>query len=162
MFAVRTVLHPTDFSERSERAFGVACALARACGARLVVLHVAAPQAAPVVEGTFIPLVGEDLSALEEKLRQLRPTDPGVAVTHRLAQGDPAQEILQAAEDTDIGLIVLGTHGRRGLSRLLLGSVAEQVVRRAACPVVTVKALPVAEAAAEAGQAAGAAEGAAG
>jgi universal stress protein A len=156
MFAVQTILHPTDFSARSAHAFEVACALARGCGAGLVVLHVAAPPPTLVGEGVFLPLVPDDLPTLEEKLRRLRPARPGVEVTHRMAQGDPVREILRAAEETKCGLIVMGTHGRRGLSRLVMGSVAEQVVRRAGCPVVTVRApLPEAHAEAPAPEAAG-------
>jgi nucleotide-binding universal stress UspA family protein len=63
-----------------------------------------------------------------------------VAVEQRLAEGDPAAEILHLATDTGCDMIVLGTHGRTGLDRLLMGSVAEQIVRKAPCPVLTVKA----------------------
>jgi nucleotide-binding universal stress UspA family protein len=139
MFAIRTILHPTDFSARSEQAFQVACGLARVHGARLIVLHVAAPPTVLSAEGVVIPQIEENLLGLEEKLRRIRPADPQVPVVHRLLQGNAAQEILATALATNSDLIVLGTHGRRGLSRFLMGSVAEQVVRRASCPVVTVK-----------------------
>jgi nucleotide-binding universal stress UspA family protein len=62
-----------------------------------------------------------------------------VEVQHRLLKGDPATEILKLAEVEDIALIVMGTHGRTGLSRLLMGSVAEDVVRRATCPAMMIK-----------------------
>jgi nucleotide-binding universal stress UspA family protein len=145
MLGIRTILHPTDFSARSENAFRLACSLARDHGAGLVVLHVVpAPTAVLVGEGIVVPWVEDDFQALEAKLRQVRPQDPDIAITHRLARGEPVHEILRAAGETNCDLIVLGTHGRRGLARFLMGSVAEQVVRKASCPVVTVK-TPVAE-----------------
>jgi nucleotide-binding universal stress UspA family protein len=139
MLAIRTVLHPTDFSERSEFAFRLACSLARDYGGRLIVLHVAEPPMAVAGEGVLMLPPAFDLEPLRERLQQLRPGDPKVPVEHRLIQGDAATEILRVAEETKCDVIVLGTHGRTGLGRLLLGSVAEQVLRRAPCPVVTVK-----------------------
>jgi nucleotide-binding universal stress UspA family protein len=73
-------------------------------------------------------------------LRQLQPSDPALHVEYRLEEGFAATEILRLAEEAKADLIVMGTHGRTGLSRLVLGSVAEQVVRKARCPVLTVKA----------------------
>jgi nucleotide-binding universal stress UspA family protein len=94
---------------------------------------------AVAVEGVLIPPPAVDLEPLRERLQQLRPRDPKVPVEHRLVQGDAATEMLQVAEETKCDVIVLGTHGRTGLGRLLMGSVAEQVLRKAPCPVVTVK-----------------------
>src|SRR5262249_13091790 len=74
-------------------------------------------------------------------LHQLLPRDPTVRVERRLAQGDAATEILQVAKEVRPDVIVMGTQGRTGLARVLMGSVAEQVVRKAACPVITVKTL---------------------
>jgi nucleotide-binding universal stress UspA family protein len=139
MLSIRTVLHPTDFSERSDFAFRLACSLARDYGARLIVLHVAEPPTVVGSEGMLMPPVAVDLQPLQDRLQQLRPRDPKVPVEHRLIQGDTATEILRVAEETKCDVIVLGTHGRTGLGRLLMGSVAEQVLRRAPCPVVTVK-----------------------
>jgi len=139
MLAIRTVLHPTDFSKRSAFAFRLACSLGRDYGARLIVLHVAEPPLAVAGEGVMMVPPGVDLEPLREQLQQLRPRDLKVPVEHRLVQGDAAAEILRVSEETKCDVIVLGTHGRTGLGRLLMGSVAEQVVRRARCPVVTVK-----------------------
>jgi nucleotide-binding universal stress UspA family protein len=139
MLAIRTVLHPTDFSESSEFAFRLACSLAGDYGARLMVLHVAEPPMAVAGEGVLMLPPEADLEPLREKLQQLRPRGAKVQVEHRLVQGDAATEILRVAEETKCDVILLGTHGRTGLRRLLMGSVAEQVVRRAPCPVVTVK-----------------------
>jgi nucleotide-binding universal stress UspA family protein len=143
MLPIRTVLHPTDFSGHSDYAFRLACSLARDYGARLIVLHVlerpvliyagvmtAPPPPAPTAE---------ERQAVLERLHRIEPPDPAVRVEHLLEEGDPATAILQVAQERQCDLIVLGSHGRTGLGRLLLGSVAEQVVRKASCPVLTVK-----------------------
>lgn len=134
MASTRLILHPTDFSECSEYAFRLACALARESNARLVVLHV--PQAPPA---TGVAEAQPTRVELEQCLQQVRPADTAVPVEHRLAEGDPVTEILAQAKALPSDLIVLGSHGRTGIDRLLMGSVAEQVVRRAPCPVLTVK-----------------------
>ena len=140
MLAIRTILHPTDFSERSEFAFRLACSLARDYGARLTVLHVTEPAMAVTCDGVLMFPPAVDVLPLRERLQQLRPPDPKVQVEHRVVEGNAAIEILRVAEETKCDMIVLGTHGRTGLGRLLMGSVAEQVLRRASCPVLTVKA----------------------
>jgi nucleotide-binding universal stress UspA family protein len=142
MLTLKTVLHPTDFSGRSHFAFRVACTVARDHGARLVVLHVAEPPVATAGEALLLPSDEPDLDALRARLEQYRPRHPSVAVEHRLAEGQPAAEIARAAAETGCDVIVMGTHGRTGLARFVLGSVAEQVLRQAPCPVLTVKAPP--------------------
>jgi nucleotide-binding universal stress UspA family protein len=137
MYSLRTILCGTDFSRESECAVEVAGALARDHGARLIVLHVLPPP----VPGK-VPVYLEDRDQVMEDLRALRPPDPDVVEEHLTAAGSPAERILAAAAQTRANLIVLGTHGRTGLRRMILGSVAEQVVRRAACPVLTVKVPP--------------------
>jgi nucleotide-binding universal stress UspA family protein len=72
-------------------------------------------------------------------LHAVVPTDPSIPFEHKLMTGDPAAEIVRLAESEGADMIVMATHGRTGLRRLLMGSVAEAVVRRAACPVLTVK-----------------------
>jgi nucleotide-binding universal stress UspA family protein len=132
MLSIQTILHPTDFSERSGYAFQLACSLARDHGARLIVLHVMP-----------VPLVQEKRLYREEmaaELNRLRAPNAQVRVEHRLEEGDAATQILRVAQETSCDLIVLGTHGRTGLGRLLMGSVAEQVLRMASCPVLTVRA----------------------
>lgn len=138
MLAIHTILHPTDFSENSQYALHLAAALARDYKAQLVVLHV---QSIPVAvygygEG-IIPPVTDTKEELSRSLYDINI--PGVWVTHRMAEGDAVTEILRTAQETHADLIVMGTHGRRGLRRLLMGSVAELVVRRATCPVLTVR-----------------------
>jgi nucleotide-binding universal stress UspA family protein len=141
MLAVKTILHPTDFSPGSDLAFRLACALARDYGARLVVLHVASIPVFGYGEG----LISRDPVCYEPvwaELEKVRPADPAVDVDHRLAEGVAGLEIVREAENARADLIVMGTHGRTGLGRLLMGSVAEEVVRKAPCPVVTIKAPP--------------------
>jgi nucleotide-binding universal stress UspA family protein len=143
MLAIRTILHPTDFSDYSDNAFRLACSLARDYGARLIVLHV---LERPVLIYTGVmtappppPPSPEERQAVQEQLHRIKPQDPAIRVEHLLEEGDPATAILQVAQERQGDLIVIGTHGRTGLGRLLMGSVAEKVVRKAPCPVLTVK-----------------------
>ncbi len=165
--SIRTILHPTDFSAPSEGAFCVACSLAREHGARLIVV-LAAPMAT-VYGGMFLGIPtgpGPYQHALEERLCQIRPPDteaevepgsggaglaqverphgkvtsaPDIMVEHRLREGDAAMEILRVADDVGADLIVMATHGRTGMARVLMGSVAEAILRGSRCPVLVVK-----------------------
>jgi nucleotide-binding universal stress UspA family protein len=140
MLPIKSILHATDFSEHANDGFKLACALARDYGARLILCHV--HQAPMVVYGEFgavPPEPPETLEQLRVRLEALRPADARIAVERHLVEGDPATEIVRLARETHCDLIVLGTHGRTGLARLLMGSVAELVVRRAPCPVLTIK-----------------------
>ena len=143
MLHFKAILHPTDFSEHSDYAFRLAGSLARDHDAQLIVLHVVLSMGPELVS------YGEAVSErqpeayrqkLWDELRAVRPADPEVAVEHLLAEGDPADEIVRAARDTGAELIVMASHGRTGVRRLLMGSVAEQVMRKASCPVLVVKA----------------------
>jgi len=144
MRGVQTILHPTDFSEQSQSAFELASTLARDCRARLVVLHVIHLPVVVYSEETLLSDFEEEHAWALEQFRRLEADNEGLGLESRLERGAVTPLILQAAEEINADLIVMGTHGRTGLSRLLLGSVAEQVMRGALCPVVTVK-LPVAE-----------------
>jgi len=161
MLPIQTILHPTDFSGSSDAAFRLACSLAKTHGAKIHVLHVGRhPVIVPVKE--TVPLEPEQYrEALSTKLLEMRADDPNILVEHQLLfVGNPAEEILRVAQAIKADLIVMGTHGRTGLSWLLMGSVAEQVLRKAPCPVVTVrtplpKAAPPEEAAVETAGSAG-------
>jgi nucleotide-binding universal stress UspA family protein len=150
MLAIRTILHPTDFAPQSGPAFQVACALTRDYVARLVLLHVHPPDMM-YGEGYVLPPASEVVrEELQERLNRLRPPDPAVRVERLVREGDAVREILHTARDVGAEMIVLGTHGRTGLGRLLMGSVAEAVLRQAPCPVLAVKApLPETPAATE-------------
>ncbi|MER3416796.1 MAG: universal stress protein [Gemmataceae bacterium] len=138
MLTIRTILHGTDFSEHSAYALELASALARDYGARLVLVHVAPPPVVFYGESALPLEPKEYLQSVREKLEQI-PVGEDIPVERVLLEGDAVDGILRTAEDKGADLIVLGTHGRTGLGRLLLGSVAEQVVRRANCPVLTVR-----------------------
>jgi nucleotide-binding universal stress UspA family protein len=136
---IRAILHPTDFSENSQEAQHVARSLARELGTRLIILHVAPVE--PVVDRTAVTEVDPRTyrNALDEVRRRLAGPDLKHPVEIRLSRGSDREEILQVAGEVGCGLIVMGSHGRTGLSRLLLGSVAEAVMTRANCPVLIVK-----------------------
>jgi nucleotide-binding universal stress UspA family protein len=163
-----TILVAADFSEGSRQAFRIACSLARQGGARLLVLHVVEPPLVLNESGPSFPAAAGDgnrLAALEEQLRgsglpanstdlpcveraaregQLRGSyvpDSPLDAAYLVRDGNAAEVILREAEGSRCDLIVLGTHGRTGLRRLLVGSVAEAVLRRATCPVLTVSAI---------------------
>ena len=139
MLPIRTILHPTDFSESSRPAFELACALARDYSAALVVTHVVPPTHVFAPDGIAVPFPAEEPYEARARLARVRPADGHVEVEHRLLEGDPAEMILKLAEDVNADVIVMGTHGTTGLTRLLVGSVAESVMRKAPCPVLTVR-----------------------
>jgi nucleotide-binding universal stress UspA family protein len=133
------ILVPVDFSECSDAALDWATVLARDTGATLLIVHV---ETVPLTTGggEYIYAIPEPpTQELLERLNKIVPKDPSVSVVHRLLAGDPADAVLRTAESEGVDMIVMGTHGRRGITRLLMGSVAEAVVRRATCPVLTVK-----------------------
>jgi nucleotide-binding universal stress UspA family protein len=136
---IRKILFPTDLSPASNAALRHAAALARGNDASLLILHVEEPPLA-YGGGEMFYSVGEiNTDALQAMLDKVVPHDPAVRVERRLVIGDPASEIPRIAKEENVDLIVMGTHGRTGLLRLLMGSVAELVVRRAHCAVLTVR-----------------------
>jgi nucleotide-binding universal stress UspA family protein len=144
MLTIRTILVPADFSVCSEDAFQLARALARDYRARLLVLHVATPPPF-VTQGELQKVLQRPdgyRGELAHRLRQVYGTDSPAGAEYRVEDGDPAAEILRVAREARCDLIVMGTHGRTGWSRFLMGSVAERVVREALCPVITFKAFP--------------------
>lgn len=146
MTEFRRILHPTDFSPASRAAFTKAVELARASRAELILAHVLSPVM-PMMGSEYVsPRVLDDLtrSTRAEAARQLqilaaRAKKPGVRVSTRLVEGTPFTAIAKLARSTRSDLVVVGTHGRSGLSKLFLGSVAERVVGTAPCPVLTVR-----------------------
>ena len=141
MLAIKNILHPTDFSKFSTNAFHLACSLARDHGAKITVLHVVTPPVVLYSEAGAVPppprQANEDLWA---QLDQVACDDAGVQVERRLVEDEAPIAIINAAKEIKADLIVMGNHGRTGLSRFLMGSVAEQVLRKAPCPVLSVKA----------------------
>jgi nucleotide-binding universal stress UspA family protein len=136
------ILYATDFSTAGHTALEMATSLARARGAKLLIVHVEEPPTAYGGGELYYGIEMPDHRELLRMLSQVLPTDAGVGYEHRLVVGSPAGGILHIAEKDDVEMIVMATHGRTGLMRMLMGSVAEEVVRKAKCPVVTVKAKP--------------------
>jgi nucleotide-binding universal stress UspA family protein len=140
---IKTILVPYDFSDYSEHAFQWALGLAEIWRAKVVVIH-----AAPLSSHLTYPESGylADLTRMEEKvlaeaeqrLREFAAKKGAgpVTVETRAVLGDPFWEVCKAAEREAVDLIVMGSHGRTGLAHVLLGSVAERVLRHAPCPVL--------------------------
>jgi universal stress protein A len=129
----RKILVPTDFSHSGDAALEMATAFARDAGALLLIVHA---EELPSAYGAGHHPYGMP-EPIADRLQKVEPTDPTVRYERRLIVGDPAHAILRLAKDEQVDMIVMGTHGRTGLSRMLMGSVAEAIVRGAECPVLT-------------------------
>jgi len=134
------ILVPIDFSPSDASALHYATSLARDSGATLLIAHAEEP---PMAYGAGEFYVGaadaETSDAIAARLEAIVPSDASVPYTHRLLNGEPAHQIVTLAAEEHVDLIVMGTHGRTGLMRVLMGSVAESVVRLAPCPVFTLR-----------------------
>lgn len=147
MVEVRTILAPTDFSRHAEGAVRYACGLAHRLGSALHLLHVLPDVIVPV--GPDPALVAsvppEYYSETESQAREALARvihadwDQPRSVENSVRWGDPVEEIVAFAKDEAVDLIVIATHGRTGLSHVLLGSVAERIIREAPCPVLTIR-----------------------
>jgi nucleotide-binding universal stress UspA family protein len=146
MIDLHRILVPTDFSKWSRNALTYGVAFAEKFGAEIHLLHVVqdlalfipeavmmAPPMAPPVE----QFISSARAALERVVQDLAL--PALRIVPEVAEGVPFTEIVRCAREKDIDLIVMGTHGHTGLAHMLLGSVAEKVVRKAPCPVLTVR-----------------------
>jgi nucleotide-binding universal stress UspA family protein len=150
MLAFKKILCPIDFSEGSHQALEGALNLAKASGGELVLLHVYAPPIGytdvmgPGTEQAAVAMA----ESLETELGRWKAdaAGHGVPVTAVLKQGGACPEILRYAREGGFDTIVMGTHGRSGLGRLIIGSVAEKVVRKSAIPVLTIHPRPHEEA----------------
>jgi nucleotide-binding universal stress UspA family protein len=148
MTQLKRILVPTDFSPPSELAVQYAVDLAIRLRAALHILHIVeTPRYAMYPDGYFVGLADLETHATREAERRLadatrRYADRGLRVTTAVAAGIPAQRIVEKAVERGTDLIVMGTHGRSGFVHLLMGSVAERVVRTAPCPVLTVRDTP--------------------
>jgi universal stress protein A len=135
----KKILFATDFSPTSDGALQYATSLARDSGALLLIAH---------VEELPLPYAGGEMylaqpeypnPEIRRMLDAVVPPDKTVRYEHRLVLGTAADDIVKLAQDEGVDLIVMGTHGRTGLARVLMGSVAEAVMRHASCPVLTLK-----------------------
>ena len=138
----KRILCPVDLTQTCAECIRIASTLARECGAELVFLYVAVPEL-PASSGAAIPEVNQAIEREREVLAQIAPTTTGVLHRHELVRGQPAAAIVHYATQNQIDLIVMPTHGRTGFTRLLLGSVAEEVLRHAPCPVLAIRASAV-------------------
>jgi nucleotide-binding universal stress UspA family protein len=145
MIEIRRILSPTDFSDMSRHALDHAAALARWYDSRLTLLYVhpamtvaTLTPGAPMLPGAI--LSPEDGAQIRHNLEEFARAEigSGLPLECVFREGDPAATIVEMAAEEDVDLVVLGTHGRSGFERLAMGSVAEKVLRRAACPVLTV------------------------
>lgn len=147
---IQTILVPTDFSEPTRDQLDYSVWLAQTVRARLILLHVL--QTMPLAEAVnwldgVAPPTGEAAlweqvkHASEQQMGRLKElyAAAGVEITTRVKEGVPFVEIIRTAEQEQADLIVMGSHGRTGVRHLLIGSVAERVVRKAACPVLVLK-----------------------
>jgi nucleotide-binding universal stress UspA family protein len=137
----KKIVFPTDFSHCSDAALEYATSLARESNGVLLIVHAEEPTVAYGGGEMYYGILEPDYHELQRMLHEIKPTDPNVAFEHRLLRGgtSPASKIVRFAKEENADLIVMGTHGRTGIGRVFLGSVAEAVVRRALCPVLIMK-----------------------
>lgn len=143
MIDLKRILLPTDFSENAKTAQNYAVDLAKKFGAELHLLHVSVDMLAMVPEPgmNFLPpgdYLRDMQNAAKAALEKVEPGDD-LKTVRDVRLGTPFVEIVRYAKDENIDLIVIGTHGRSGLAHALMGSTAEKVVRKAPCPVLTVR-----------------------
>lgn len=146
MKGVRRILHPTDFSRASGAAFLKAVALAKESRAQLLLVHVMVPPTPFIGDGYVSPKTYEELEASARRGAQrelakvsAKAQKAKARVQAVLLEGVPYDRIARVARSKRADLIVMGTHGRSGLSKFFLGSVAERVIALAPCPVLTVR-----------------------
>ena len=146
MAAMQRILFASDFSKASRKAFLTAVAMAKANRAALTIVHVVVPFTPIVPEQYLDAQTWEKIDTearrwSQQQLRKLtdRAKKAGVRTVGLLLEGDPAQQTIRAARSTRADLLVVGTHGRTGLAKFFVGSVASRLVATASCPVVTVR-----------------------
>ncbi|MEI6632278.1 MAG: universal stress protein [Chlamydiota bacterium] len=145
MIALKTILFPTDFSDFSFYALDYAVSFARQYGAKLVLMHVVDVFLSdPAYFAPYIPdrsMFGDFEKKSRERLDEIAKTKVpgGIPVEIVVKQGRPFVEIVREARGREVDLVVIATHGRTGLSHAMFGSTAEKVVRKAPCPVLSIK-----------------------
>ena len=146
MVEIRKVLAPTDFSKHAENALRYACALAERLNAELHMLHVLSEIVPTGPDPILTPVLPpeyyreSELQSREALAKLIQPSWGTPPVVENAVRWDsPVEGIVEYAREAAIDLIVIATHGRTGLSHVLLGSVAERIVREASCPVLTIR-----------------------
>jgi universal stress protein A len=143
MITIKSILCPVDFSDASKNAYRYACEFSKSMGSKVVLLNVVEPRPiAADMSLNYIPLEEDLAAAAREDFAPLvsEAQSKGVDISADVVIGIPAEVILQQIADLDASMLIMGSHGKTGLSRLLMGSVAEAVVRKANIPVLIVKA----------------------
>jgi nucleotide-binding universal stress UspA family protein len=144
---LRRIMHATDFSPASTAALKRAMAMAKADRAQLIIVHVMTPPALALPgDGYISPSLYEDLEAsaraqAQKRLNAIvgRARKAGVRATGLLLEGVPHERVARAARAKKVDLLVIGTHGRTGLAKFFLGSVAARLIASVSCPVLTVR-----------------------
>ena len=146
MIKIDKILLPTDFSEHSEHALSYALSFAKEYGAKLYVLHVIEDIQYLANAYMFdVPVMPSFADIEQSRLKEMQEfidrviTDPTVAIEKAIKRGRPFVEIIRAAREEEVDLIVIATHGRSGIEHVFFGSVAEKVVRKAPCPVLSIR-----------------------
>lgn len=146
MIRLAKILVPTDFSEFSRHAVRYGCELARSFNAELTLVHVVEDIYPLVADpGIMLPspvdLIGDLQQAAEKGLLNFAPSQwtEGITIKHQVVVGIPFLEITRVASEEQFDLIVVTTHGRTGIAHAFMGSVAEKIVRKSMCPVLTVR-----------------------
>lgn len=135
----KKILVPTDFSHTGDAALEFATTLAKESNGQLLVVHAQEPPLAYGGGEMYYGIPEPTVQELVDMLHDIKPGDCSVPVQYRVVDGDPVTAVVRLAKDEEVDLIVLGSHGRTGLSRALMGSVAEGIVRKAHCPVLVCK-----------------------
>jgi universal stress protein A len=142
---VKKILVPIDFSTPCNKAFKYALGFARQFGSQIVMIHVIEPAAVVDTEPLAVeemPRTNDELALAEEKMQALvdaSPRDWNLRITSGIRRGLATHEIVQAADELDVDLIIMATHGLRGWKHYGLGSTADRVARAASCPVLVVR-----------------------
>ena len=136
---IQRILCPVDFSKSNSSANQFASMLAESSGAQIIYFHTYLP---PVVHGNpaIYDSETEEKRLLKELEQDFKPTIDGVTASYAVEFGPPSDRIVEYSKENEIDLIIIGTHGRTGIRRVVMGSIAESVVRRAECPVLAIKA----------------------
>jgi nucleotide-binding universal stress UspA family protein len=141
----KRILCPVDFSETARAAMETAIELASKFDSEIVLVHAypipgyTFPDGSAVASSRMLQELADEAVRHLEEWRELAVKGGAKRVTVETAVGDPAGEIVRVAQEANVDLVVMGTHGRTGIEHALMGSIAERVVRRAKCPVLTVR-----------------------
>ena len=146
MIKIEKILFPTDFSEHSRHAFSYAMSFAKEYGARLYMLHIVEDVQYLANAYMFdVPIMPSFADMEQSRLKEMQEfidreaADSSISIEKMIKHGRPFIEIIQTARDENIDLIVIATHGRSGLEYVFFGSTAEKVVRKAPCPVLSIR-----------------------